>query len=222
MTVDIAIIDSGINPAHPHVHGVAGGLSFKLDGNHKAVKDADFSDNIGHGTAIAGVIRKSVPHSTLYAVKIFQKDLRASGSLLIEGLEWAVCRQIKIIHLSLGTKSEQYKADLKELCQKAYSKNLIVLAAGRTPDDSVFPASFQGCYRCLPAKRDCEPGMMTYHPGSDIEFGACGWPRTLPGLPREMNFQGHSFAVAHVTAHVAKLVGQKSRCRTDVDKKEIN
>ena len=30
MTIDIAIIDSGINPWHSHVQGVAGGISFEM------------------------------------------------------------------------------------------------------------------------------------------------------------------------------------------------
>ena len=83
---------------------------------------------------------------------------------------------MKIIHLSLGTEQEKYKPDLKKLCREAFSKNMIVIAAGRRPDDKVFPAAFKtviGVYH----QRGCKKGTFVYHPGSNIEFGACGWPR---------------------------------------------
>ncbi|MFY9942579.1 MAG: hypothetical protein WAK57_10430, partial [Desulfobacterales bacterium] len=52
----------------------------------------------------------------------------------------------------------------------------------------------------------CGPGRILYNPGRPIAFGAHGWPRALPGLPQESNFRGHSFAAAHVTAEVARLL----------------
>jgi hypothetical protein len=47
-----------------------------------------------------------------------------------------------------------------------------------------------------------------FHAESLVAFGAHGFPRPIPGLPQEKNFQGHSFAAAHVTAHAAALMKQ--------------
>ena len=205
MTVDIAIIDSGINPGHSHVNGVAGGISFKIDGDRRIEKHAGYHDDIGHGTAIAGIIRQGAPRSNLHAVKIFHENLKAPAALLIEGLKWAVEHRKKIIHLSLGTEAEAYRVELENLCKTAWAENLIVIAAGRCPEDAIFPAAFETVIGVC-RQKSCEKDMIVYYPGSPIEFGACGWPRQLPGVPREMNFSGHSFAVAHVTARVAKLL----------------
>ena len=46
--VRIAVIDSGVHARHPHVNGVAGGVSIFPDGR----EEADFTDRLGHGTAV--------------------------------------------------------------------------------------------------------------------------------------------------------------------------
>ncbi len=53
--VKVAIIDSGVNPAHPHVGGVAGGARIS---SSEADSSNDYLDYIGHGTAVAGAIRE--------------------------------------------------------------------------------------------------------------------------------------------------------------------
>jgi hypothetical protein len=54
-----------------------------------------------------------------------------------------------------------------------------------------------------------------YHPGKPVEFGAWGQPRSLPGLPDEMNFKGSSFAAARVTALAARLLEKQPEQGTD-------
>jgi len=58
--------------------------------------------------------------------------------------------------------------------------------------------------------RACDPDDLIYHPDNAVEFGAHGYPRQLPGLPREMNFSGSSFAAARVTAMAARLIEKNS------------
>lgn len=205
MGIDIAIIDSGVNPWHSHVQGVESGLSFHLNRSGRVVSSNDFRDGLGHGTAIAGIIRGRVPSARLHVVKIFHEKLQASMDCLLAGLKWAVERSVKIIHLSLGTEHEKYRTVLKKLCDKAYNKDLVIIAAARGPDDLIYPAVFStviGTYwnKC------CEQNALIYHPGNAIEFGAYGRPRAIPGLPESFNFCGHSFAVGYVTAEAAQLL----------------
>ncbi|MDM8523192.1 S8 family serine peptidase [Desulfococcaceae bacterium HSG8] len=204
MSPDIAIIDSGINPWHIHVQGVEGGIAFYSD-SEGLTTDGDFRDAIGHGTAIAGIIREKIPSARMYAVKIFHEELNAPVSLLLGALEWAIDKNIKIIHLSLGTERETYRNELESLCQYAFDKGIVMLAAARSPDDRVFPSVFETvigvCW-----DRGCNETSIRYYPGEKVEFGAYGWPRAIPGLPQEKNFCGNSFAAAHITARVAQLL----------------
>lgn len=205
MTIDIALIDSGINPAHPHVRGVAGGCGFILNPEGRAVAVPDFSDTIGHGTAIAGVLLEKAIHVRVVALKIFHETLYAPAACLLAAMKWAVAKNMKMIHLSLGTELSEYKKDLEKQCRIAWEKNIVVVAAARSLDDEVFPSVFNtviGVYW----HRACDPDRIIYHPDNAIEFGAHGYPRQLPGMPREMNFSGSSFAAAHVTAMAAQLI----------------
>ena len=103
MPVEIAVIDSGINPGHSHVQRVAGGISFQLAASGKVVEGVDFCDELGHGTAIAGVIREINPQAKIYAVKIFYQCLEAPAALLLAAMQWSIKSKVNIIHLSLGT-----------------------------------------------------------------------------------------------------------------------
>lgn len=213
MSIDIAIVDSGVNPWHSHVEKVEGGLSFYLDSSGEVMTDDDFCDQLGHGTAIAGIIRHKAPQARIHAVKIFHEKLEAPVTLLAAALRWAIEHDIKIIHLSLGTEQRQYRDTLLKLCQDADRAHIVIVAAARGVDDEVFPAVFDtviGVYW----NRDCDEHCLVYHPGNPVEFGAYGWPRSLPGLPRERNFCGNSFAAAHVTAKTARLLELNTHARS--------
>jgi hypothetical protein len=203
--VDVAVIDSGVNPWHSHVGEVDGGAAFAVESGGRVVESADFRDEIGHGTAIIGIIRERAPQARVRALKVFQRELNAPVAALIAALEWALRENIGVIHLSLGTEREEDRESLERLCREAWKANAVVVASARSPDDIVFPASFEtviGVYW----NRECDEDSVIYHPGAPVEFGACGWPRALPGVPRDRNFHGHSFAAAYVTARAAKLL----------------
>jgi hypothetical protein len=205
LSLDIAIIDSGVNPAHPHVNGVAGGLTFELDPEGRLAATEDFEDRIGHGTAIAGIFKEKLPAAHIWAVKIFQSELTASIQVLLAALKWAIDADMKIIHLSLGTQRDQDRQPLAQLCRLAFQKGLIVLAAARKPDDRLYPAVFKtviGVYW----NKTCQLDSIIFHPQSPIEFGAYGHPRPLPGLDQKHNFRGSSFAVAHVSVKAAQVL----------------
>ena len=95
----IAVIDSGIHAAHPHVGGVAGGVRIAADGT----ESADFVDMLGHGTAVAAVIREKAPEAELYAVKIFDRKLATDALTLAHAIRWCAAHRMRWINLSLGT-----------------------------------------------------------------------------------------------------------------------
>jgi subtilisin family serine protease len=94
MKLKIAIVDSGINAEHPHVGGIAGGVSLVSD---------DYVDHVGHGTAVAGAIREKAPDAELYAVKIFDRRLSTKFHVLQRALEWCDENRMDVINLSVGT-----------------------------------------------------------------------------------------------------------------------
>jgi Subtilase family len=208
--MDIAVIDSGMNPWHSHVGEVAGGVSLREDPVAGVVEEEDFSDEIGHGTAIAGLIREKVPRARLHAIKIFQKELRASTEVLLAALERAIRMRFKIIHLSLGTERREDRSELDRLCRDACRKRIVIVASARSPDDEVYPAAL-GTVIGVYWNPECHESSLVYHPGKPVEFGAHGRPRPLPGMPQDRNFCGSSFAAARVTAWAAQYLEQNPR-----------
>jgi len=207
MSIDIAIIDSGVNPGHSHVQGVVDGVSFKHGEAGNIIETNTYPDQLGHGTAITGIIRELNPAANLYAIKIFHDNLSATVNQLLAAIRWAIRKKVSLIHLSLGLENEAYRQDLERLCRKAFETGTIVVASARGPDDHIYPGIFEtviGVYWC----RECETDDIVYHPESDIEFGAHGHPRPLPGMPQERNFRGSSFAAARVTAIAARYLAR--------------
>ena len=62
--VRVAVIDSGVDAAHPAVGGVVGGVVIEPDDDEPdgvRYVEGDHTDLYGHGTACAGVIRAIAP-----------------------------------------------------------------------------------------------------------------------------------------------------------------
>ena len=51
--VRVAVIDSGVNPRHPHISGIAGGASVF---GPEQIEEGCFWDTLGHGTAVMAAI----------------------------------------------------------------------------------------------------------------------------------------------------------------------
>lgn len=203
--MEIAILDSGINPWHSHVQRIKGGIGFKGMAGNKIAVIPDFCDRLGHGTAIAGVIRKGAPNADLYAFKIFHDALHCSTAVLLEALAWAIEANIKLIHLSLGTLQTRHRSDLEALAIRAHDKNIIIVAAARNNTETIFPAIFDtvlGVYW----HKDCPEEKIIFDNEKAVEFGAYGRPLTLSGQPAEHNFSGNSFAAARVSAMAARII----------------
>ena len=77
--VRVAVIDSGVHAAHPHVQGVSGGVG--IDSTGRA--HDDYVDRLGHGTAVTAVIREKAPSAEILAVKVFDRELAATGMALV-------------------------------------------------------------------------------------------------------------------------------------------
>src|SRR5580765_3424472 len=97
----IAVIDSGVHASHPHVNGEAGGIAILADGR----EDADYTDRLGHGTAVTAVIREKAPDAQVFAIKIFHDSLSARIEPLVQAIDWSLRNRVHLINLSLGTQN---------------------------------------------------------------------------------------------------------------------
>jgi hypothetical protein len=180
-------------------------MAFGTGSNGDVLLCEDFRDEIGHGTAIAGVVRERAPRAEIHALKIFDRELRAPFLVLVEALEWAIRHEMKLIHLSLGSTEGSHRPGLERLCRLARNRGSLIVASARSVDDRVYPSVFDSVIGVCKDPR-CGPDAIVHYPGRDVNFGAHGSPRPIPGLPQSRNFYGSSFAAARVTALAAQLL----------------
>jgi len=205
--ISVVVIDSGVNPSHSHVREVSGGgRVFEEPGGNIRCEEGSFQDDLGHGTAVTAVIRHVAPAARIYAIKIFSGSLHATVDVLEAAMEYALDANARVINLSLGIGQDVTSRAIGSLCRYAAGKGVILVASARNGSGrSGFPALLPEVIGVAADGRLGERSLR-YFGGETSECRASGWPRDLPGVPRERNFRGNSFAAARVSGAVACLL----------------
>jgi subtilisin family serine protease len=200
--VRVAVVDSGVHAAHPHVGGISGGIAVREDGS----LDDDFVDRAGHGTAVAAAIREKAPHAEIFAVKLFWRDLSTDVGSLVRAIDVASSQGAPLINLSLGTSESRHRDALRAVVDLAQSRGAIIVSAAESDGVEWLPGCLPGV---LPVVLDWTCDRFAYrvveHRGRPT-IAASGYPRDIPGVPRERNLKGLSFAVANATGFAARAL----------------
>ena len=207
--IRVALIDSGVNAQHSHVGFVAGGIGLALADDGTVRQHQDFSDKIGHGTALAGILRAKAPQVELYAVKVFTDRLQVSFPVLEAALRWGIQQQMHVINLSLGTTNATHRDRCLAIIAEATAAGTILVASSPTGQTNVLPAVLPRVIGVANDER-CSWADYLYVPDDLIPFRAHPYPRPLPGPAQARNFQGPSFASVHVSALLALLIEKNS------------
>lgn len=204
-SIRVAVIDSGVHADHPHVGGVAGGIGID---DHGATHP-DYVDRLGHGTAVTAAIREKAPHAEIFAIKVFDRELSATGQALVAACEHALSIRAHLVNLSLGTQNTEHEAALAGVVGRLRSTGAIVIAAGEQDGVRWLPGSLAGAWAVSldwSVPRDtCRIDRLNRQGAA---FRATGFPRPIPGVPPARNLKGLSFAVANVTGTVARLLAE--------------
>ncbi|RJG25724.1 S8 family peptidase [Massilia cavernae] len=199
--VRVAVIDSGIDGAHPDLAG-----QVQLRENF-VTASPDAAE--AHGTAIAGIIAARAgngvgiagiaPDARLLALRACWPDgvaTRCNSFTLGKAINSAIMNGAKIINLSLSGPGDRL---LQSLLDVAAVRGMVVVgAADPQRADGGFPASHPGVI-AVAAASDSAPAKALLAPGSGI-------PTTAPGA-RWGFVSGPSYAAAHV-AGLAALAAQ--------------
>jgi subtilisin family serine protease len=198
--VRIAVVDSGVHAAHPHVGSVAGGVGIDDDGREYD----DYVDRLGHGTAVAAAIREKAPDAEIYAVKVFDRSLSTRISALVAAIDWSAANGMHLVNLSLGTARMEHERVLTEAIVRAAARGAVVVAAAEDNGVRWLPGSLAGV---VSVRLDASCPRHEYRVagvGSGAIFCASGFPREIPGVPPERNLNGISFAVANMSGFAAR------------------
>ena len=203
--VRVAVVDSGIHAAHPHVRGVSGGVAFDADG----VESSDYTDRLGHGTAVAAAIRDLAPASSLLAVRVFDRRLTASVASLVAGIEWSLQHSASLINLSLGVAAQEHADAMQSVVDEANRRGAVIVAAGEHQGVKWLPGTLDGVLR-VELDWSCSRRQCTWRrEDGSVVFRTSGYPRSIPGVDPDRNLKGLSFAVANMTGLAAAAVTEK-------------
>ncbi|MFD7904966.1 S8 family serine peptidase [Kitasatospora sp. NPDC059747] len=214
--VRVCVVDSGVEPDHPLVGPLDGAWAVVRDPATRelVIRPDRTGDTCGHGTACAGIIRRTAPDCGLYSVRVLGERFTGTGDMLLTGLRWAVEQGFDVINLSLSTTRTRFLEELHALADDAYfARTAIVASAHNTPVES-FPWRFSSVISVGSHQED-EPARHLYNPAPPVEFFAPGQNVRVPWLGgASIRTTGNSFATPYVAGLCARLLSRQPRLTT--------
>ncbi|MGR3856205.1 S8 family serine peptidase [Chryseobacterium indologenes] len=204
----IGIIDTGCDRNHKRfVDLEIEGLTIYKNANNEIITVKDrFSDNKGHGTGITSIIHKNSPLSKIIVVKIESFDHSLSEDLLVEAIEYLINHtDAKILNISMGVNTNNPSVKLKEACQFAFDKGVIVVASAYYKHDSLcFPANFKSVFAVGSGIVKSKESFRFLGQDSFVNILAKGGFQRVAVPQNKYQFStGTSLATAHFTAILA-------------------
>jgi len=210
--VRVAIVDSGIEASHPWVGGRVC-ESYTLDkGEHGyEVIPCESVDLIGHGTAVAGGIRRFAPDVDLIGVQVLGAGLRADSEGLVAALRWLVDQDVDVVNLSLSTMRVQLALRIGHAIDDLSARDVTCICArGYHLNGRAYPTDFASTvavsYQELPVAK------LVFRPQDSVEFDASGidievaWKTEGKNAGPTQIVQGSSYSCPLVTGLVARML----------------
>jgi len=183
-SVNVAVIDSGIDMTHPDLVAAYRGGYNDID------REKPPLDDHGHGTHVAGIIGATdnttgvvgvAPAVNLWAVKVLASDGSGTDENLVAGLDWVVAKKNEIggawvVNMSIG--ATDGTPAVERAVQRAIDARIIVVAASGNDGSGYlnYPAAYGGVIAVGAVDSNLAiaefstygPGLNVVAPGVDV------------------------------------------------------
>lgn len=144
-SIVVAVIDSGIDLAHPEFAGrIAQGYDF-------VNCDNDPTDDNGHGTHVTGIVGMALdgvgsagmcPACTIMPLKVLNADNRGNASGVVRAILFATDQGARVINVSLGTVSDS--TTMQDAIAYAQERSVVVVASVGNYGNNIprYPAAY--------------------------------------------------------------------------------
>ncbi len=212
----IAILDTGIDPAHPLFAGKLSPAGYDFVQNdadptetsNGIDEDLDglIDEGFGHGTMVAGIVAATAPGAVILPIRVLDDDGFGTLANLIKGIEYAVSQGADIINLSVGLSAQAKPLELAG--KSAWDAGaMLVGAAGNSNTDTsiVYPASFNKVISVGAVdSTDVKAAFSNYNDEINLVSPGDGIYSSYPGGLYAQG-SGTSFAVPFVSGALALL-----------------
>ena len=208
--ITVAVVDSGVDAAHPAVGHLDRAVAFRYDPQAEEVVSSEgpHEDLFGHGTACAGIIRCAAPDAALWSVRVLGSKLTGKGAVFAEALRWAITNGARVVNLSLSTGRPDYFGLFHQIADEAAFAGVTLVCAVNNVPAPTYPAQFSSVIS-VAAHDGRDPFNLDANPAPPADFGAPGIDIEVPWLSGStIVASGNSFAAAHVTGLVARLLSK--------------
>ncbi|MCM3586545.1 S8 family peptidase [Mesobacillus maritimus] len=222
--VVVAVIDTGLDTGHPDLKDrIIGGRNFTTDyrGN-----EAQYEDNNGHGTHVAGTIAASLnqqgvagvaPKAQLLGLKALTGTGSGNYQWIINAINYAVewrgeqNEKVRVICMSLGGPEDV--SELHQAIQNAVAQNIsVVVAAGNEGDgqEETYEYAYPGAYNEVisvgAVSMDLQLAPFTNtHDEIDLVAPGVEVMSTYPDN-KYAKLSGTSMAAPHIAGAIALLI----------------
>lgn len=215
VSVDIAIIDTGVNSSHPDLAGrIVASVNCTIS---SSCPNFTTSDPDGHGTHVAGIAAATTNNlvgvagtsweGRLMSVKSLDDNGSGYYSWIANGIYWAANNGAEVINLSLGGSSSS--TTLKNAVDYAWNKGVVIVAAAGNSGRSwaTYPAYYTNAIAVAATDvNDNRANFSNY--GSWVDVAAPGVSILSTYLSSYDYFSGTSMSTPFVTGLAALLKGQ--------------
>jgi subtilisin len=213
--VTVAVVDSGVDAAHPAVGAVDRAVALHRDPQTEQVVSIEgpHDDLYGHGTACAGIIRYVAPDAAIWSVRVLGSKLTGKGFVFAAGIRWAIAQGARVVNLSLSTGREDYFGLFHQIADEAAFAGVVLVCATNNVPAPTYPAQFSSVIS-VAAHDGQDPFGLDANPTPPADFGAPGIDIQVPWLSGSTIVStGNSFAAAHVSGLVARLLSKHPHLR---------